>query len=140
MVIKDKVVDFGLNDIFDKQSWGDAKKIIDACLWHPPYCPSPDGKMLITTPANQTASSWWEEVIKYYVKPPISDLFVEESCFDGKDFEMIEHINKYFNPSGAVDSLGHIFDLIDIKQSQDKSVITLRAQFSRIFALSKRGA
>ncbi len=60
--------------------------------------------------------------------------------FDGKGFEMIGHIDKYFNPSGAVDSLGHIFDLIDIKQSQDKSVITLRAQFSRIFALSKRGA
>ena len=59
--------------------------------------------------------------------------------FDGKGFEMIGHMDKYFNPSGAVDSLGHIFDLINIKQSQDKSIITLRAQFSRIFALSKWG-
>jgi hypothetical protein len=40
---------------------------------------------------------------------------------------MIEYIDKYFNPSGAVDSLSHIFDLINIKQTQDKSVITLEA-------------
>ena len=52
---------------------------------------------------------------------------------------MIGHMDKYFNPSGAVDSLGHIFDLINIKQSQDKSIITLRAQLLRIFALSKWG-
>ena len=81
MVIKDKAADLGLKDIVDKQSWTDAKKIIDARLRLPPYCPSPDGKTLITTPANQTASSWWEEVINNYVKPPISDLFVEESHF-----------------------------------------------------------
>ena len=83
--------------------------------------------MLITTPANQIASSWWEEVINYYVKPPISDLFVEESRFDRKGFEMIEYIDKYFNPSGIVNSLGHIFDLIDIKPTQEESVITLKA-------------
>jgi hypothetical protein len=74
------------------------------------------------------------------VKPPISDLFVEESQFDGKGFEMIEHIDKYFNPSSTVDSLSHIFDLIDIKQAQDESVITPKARFSRLFARLKMGA
>jgi hypothetical protein len=52
---------------------------------------------------------------------------------------MIEHIDKYFNPSGTVDSLSHIFDLIDIKQAQDESVITLKARFSRVFARLKMG-
>jgi hypothetical protein len=73
------------------------------------------------------------------VKPLISNLFVEESQFNGKGFEMIKHIDKYFNPSGTVDSLSHIFDLIDIKQVQDKSVITLKARFSRVFARLKMG-
>ncbi len=49
--------------------------------------------------------------MNYYVKLPISNLFVEESKFDGKGFEMIEHIKKYINPSGAINSLGYIFDL-----------------------------
>jgi hypothetical protein len=127
LAIKDKAADLGLKDIFDKASWIEAKKIIDARLRCPPYCPGPNSKALITTTANAIASSWWEEVINYYVKPPISDLFVEESRFDGKGFKMIEHIDKYFDPSGAVDSLGHIFYLIDIKQTQDESVITLKA-------------
>ena len=127
LTIKDKAADLGLKDIVNKASWIEAKKIINARLRCPPYCPGPDFKALITTTANAIASSWWEEVINYYVKPPISDLFVEESCFDGKGFEMIKHIDKYFNPSGAVDSLGHIFYLIDIKQTQDKSIITLKA-------------
>ena len=52
---------------------------------------------------------------------------------------MIEHINKYFNPSGTVDSLSHIFDLIDIKQAAEESVITLKARFSRLFASLKMG-
>ncbi len=52
---------------------------------------------------------------------------------------MIEHIDKYFNPSGTVDSLSHIFDLINIKQALDKSVITLKARFSRLFAFLKLG-
>jgi hypothetical protein len=73
------------------------------------------------------------------VKTLISDLFVEESQFDGKGFEMIEHINKYFNPFGTVDSLSHIFDLIDIKQAQDESIITLKARFSCVFARLKMG-
>ncbi len=67
------------------------------------------------------------------------DLFVEESRFDGKGFEMIDYINKHFNPSGAVNSLGYIFDLIDIKQGQDEPVVTLRARFLRVFASLKMG-
>jgi hypothetical protein len=64
---------------------------------------------------------------------------VEESQFDGKGFEMIDYINKYFNPLGTVDSLKHIFDLINIKQALDESVITLKARFSRIFDSLKMG-
>ncbi len=52
---------------------------------------------------------------------------------------MIEHIDKYFNSSGTVDSLSHMFDLIDIKQVQDESVITLKARFSRVLASLKMG-
>jgi hypothetical protein len=52
---------------------------------------------------------------------------------------MIAHIDKYFNPSGTVDSLSHIFDLINIKQVQDESVITLKARFSRVFASLRMG-
>ncbi len=52
---------------------------------------------------------------------------------------MIDHIDKYFNPSGAINSLSHIFDLIDIKQTQDKSIITLKARFSHLFASLKMG-
>ncbi len=55
------------------------------------------------------------------------DLFVKESRFDGKGFEMIEDINKYFHPLGAVDSLGCIFDLINIKQASNEPVVTLKA-------------
>ena len=83
--------------------------------------------MLITTEAKTGVSVWWEEVIAYYCKPPVSDLFVEESRFDGKGFEMIAHIDQHFNPSGVVDSLGHIFDLIGIKQLEQESVITLKS-------------
>jgi hypothetical protein len=139
VTIKDKASDLGLKDITDKDSWINAKKIIDARLHRPPYCPGPDSKILLTTKDNLITSAWWEEVINYYVKPPISDLFVEESQFDGKGFEMIEHIDKYFNPSGTVDSLSHIFDLIDIKQAQAESVIMLKARFSRVFARLKMG-
>ena len=139
ITIKDKASDLGLKDITDKDSWTEAKKIIDARLRRHPFCPGPDSKLLVTSTSNAVASAWWEEVINYYVKPPISDLFVEESQFDGKGFEMIDHIDKYFNPSGTVDSLSHIFDLIDIKQAPAESVITLKARFSRVFASLKMG-
>ena len=137
--IKDKASDLGIKDVTDRDSWIEAKKIIDARLRRHPYCPGPDSKALLTTTENATASAWWEEVINFYIKPPISDLFVEESQFDGKGFEMIEHIDKYFNPSGTVDSLSHIFDLIDIKQASDENVISLKARFSRVFARLKMG-
>ncbi len=52
---------------------------------------------------------------------------------------MIAHIDKYFNPSGTVYSLSYIFDLINVKQALDKSVITLKAQFSCLFASLKLG-
>jgi hypothetical protein len=52
---------------------------------------------------------------------------------------MIKYINKYFNPSGAVNSLGYIFDLIDVKQASDESVITLKAQLSCLFTSLKLG-
>jgi hypothetical protein len=97
--IKVKALDLGLKDIIDNDSWTEAKKIIDARLRRHPYCPGPDSKLLATSTSNAVASAWWEEVINYYLKPPISDLFVEESQFDRKGFEMIAHIDKYFNPS-----------------------------------------
>jgi hypothetical protein len=89
--------------------------------------------------ANAAASVWWEEVISFYCRPLVSDLFLEESCFDGKGFEMITHINHHFNPFGAVNSLGYIFDLIDIKQLDQESVITLKARFSMVFSNLKMG-
>ena len=137
--IKDKASDLGLKDITDKDSWKEAKKIIDARLHRHPYCPGPNSRLLVTSTRNAVASAWWEEVINYHVKPPISNLFVEESQFGGKGFEMIDHIDKYFNPSGTVDSLSHIFDLIDIKQAPAESVITLKARLSRVFASLKMG-
>ena len=124
--IKDKASDLGLKDITDKDSWIEAKKIIDARLRRPPFSPGPDSKLLLMTNANAVARAWWEEVVNYYVKPPISDLFVKESRFDGKGFKMIADIDQYFNPSGTVDSLSHIFHLIDIKQANAESVIMLK--------------
>jgi hypothetical protein len=70
----------------------------------------------------------------------MSDLFVEESCFDGKGFEKIAYINAHFNPSGAVDSFSYIFDLVDIKQLANKLVVTLKARSSWLFALLKLAA
>jgi len=138
MAIKDKPSDMGIKPITDKESWTDAKKIIDARLRRAPYW-SRESKQLITTDANATASVWWEEVIAFYCKPPVLDLFVEESRFDGKGFEMIAHIDQHFNPSGTVNSMGYIFDLIHIKQLDQESVITLKARFSKIFSAPKMG-
>jgi len=128
----------GIKNITDKESWTDAKKIIDARLHCAPYWPG-ESTALVTTALNAAASVWWEEVIAYYCKPPVSDLFVEEHRFDGKGFEMIPHIDHHFNPSGAVDSLGYIFDLIDIKQTDQESVVTLKARFSKAFSALKMG-
>jgi hypothetical protein len=129
----------GLKDITDKASWIEAKSVIDSCLRRAPFWPNPTSKALITTPKNMVASAWWEELLYYYLKPPVCDLFVEESRFDGKGFEMIDYIDKHFNPSGTMDSFGYIFVLIDIKQGQDEPVVTLRAQFLHVFASLKMG-
>jgi hypothetical protein len=75
------------------------------------------------TPKNAAASRWWEEVLAFFCKPPISDLVVGKAKFDGKVFERIDHIKRHFHPFGAVDSLGYIFDLID-KQKDDKLVVS----------------
>ncbi len=116
----------------------DTKKVINAHLRRAPFWPGPS-KSLVTTSNNAITSAWWEEVIVYHCKPPVSDLFVEESRFDGKGFEMITYINAHFNLSGAVDSLGYIFDMIDIKQAPEELVVTLKACFSRVFASLKMG-
>jgi hypothetical protein len=136
--INGKLSDMGLKEITDKDSWMNAKKTIDARLHCAPLWLGPS-KELVTTPTNAAASAWWEEVIVYYCKPPISDLFVEESRFDGKGFKMIVYIDAHFNLSRAVHSLGYIFDLINIRQSADESVVTLKACFSHLFASLKMG-
>ena len=136
--IKDKPYNMGIKDIINKDSWMDAKKVIDARLRHAPFWPGPS-KILITTANNAVASAWWEEMKVYHCKPPVSDLFVEEFHFDSKGFEMIAYIDVHFNPSRAVDSLGYIFDLINIKQAPEELVVTLKAHFSRVFASLKMG-
>ncbi len=128
----------GIKDIVDKDSWTDTKKVIDARLRRAPFWPGPS-KSLVSTADNAVASAWWEEVIVFNCKPPVLDLFVEESCFDGKGFEMIAYIDVHFNPSGAVDSLRYIFNMINIKQAPEESVVTLKARFSRVFASLKMG-
>jgi hypothetical protein len=81
--IKDKPSDLGLKPIKDKESWLNTKKIIESCLHLPPYWAGPSGA-LITTDTNMAANIWWEEIITYFYEPPVSDLFVGETCFDGK--------------------------------------------------------
>ncbi len=66
------------------------------------------------------------------------NLFVEESRFDRKGFEMIEYIDRYFHLLGAVDSLGYIF-IINVKQAFNEPVVTLKVQFSQMFASLKMG-
>ena len=73
----------GIKNITDKESWTEAKKMIDARLRRAPYWPGAS-RELVTTDLNAAVSVWWEEVITYYCKPPVSDLFVEEHRFDGK--------------------------------------------------------
>jgi hypothetical protein len=86
---------------------------------------------------NAPASAWWYEILVYHCKPPVSDLFIEESQFDGRGFEMIAYIETHFNPLGAFDSLGYFFNLIDIKKARDELIDTLMPQFLRIFASLK---
>ena len=138
VTIKDKPSDLGIKPIKDKESWITARKVIDARLRRAPYWSGPEGTF-ITTPDNAAASGWWEEVLAFYCEPPVSDLFVGETRFDGKGFERIDYIERHFHPSGAVDSLGYIFDLIDIKQSESEQVVSLKARFSTAFSSLKMG-
>jgi hypothetical protein len=77
--IKDKLPDMGLKDITDKASWTEAKAAINSRLHRAPFWPSPTSKALIIMPENMVASAWWEELLYYYLKPPMRNLFVEES-------------------------------------------------------------
>jgi hypothetical protein len=65
----------------------DAKKIMDSCQRCSAFWPHPTSKALVTSKENLVTSAWWEELLYHYMKPPISNLFVRESCFDGKGFE-----------------------------------------------------
>jgi hypothetical protein len=136
--IKDKPSDLGIMPIMDKDTWINAKKVIDARLCQPPYWPDPS-KELVTTADKAAASVWWEEVVAFFCKPPVLDLFVKMPEFDGKGFEMLAHINNHFYLSGAVDMLTHIFDLIDLKQNNDEPVVSLKAQLPRVFSSLKMG-
>jgi hypothetical protein len=94
---------------------------------------------LIMTDANIAVSIWWEEVIAFFCKPPVSDLFVGETRFDGKGFERINYIDCHFHPSGTTNSLGYIFNLIDIRQKTDEPVVSLKARFLQAFSSLKLG-
>jgi hypothetical protein len=118
--IKDKPLDIGLKEITDKALWIEAKVVIDSRLRHTPFWPSPISEAPITMPENMVASAWWEELLYYYLKPPVRDLFMEESRFYGKGFEMLYYIDKHLNPSSAINLLGYIFDLINIEQRADR--------------------
>jgi hypothetical protein len=90
--IKDKPSDMVLKDITDKALSIEAKAVIDSRLCRASFWPSPTSKALITTPENMVASTWWKELLYYYLKPPVHDLFAEESRFDGKGFEMLNYV------------------------------------------------
>jgi hypothetical protein len=69
VTIKDKPSDLGIKPIKDKESWINARKVIDARLRQAPYWSGPDGKF-ITTPDNAAASGWWEEVLAFTASLP----------------------------------------------------------------------
>jgi hypothetical protein len=136
--IEDKPSNLGLKPIKDKESWLNAKKIIEFHLCCPPYWAGPSGA-LIRADMNMAESVWWEEVIAYFCEPPVSNLLVGEACFDGKGFKCIDPVDRHFHPSGDVDALGYIFDLIDIKQKDNEPVVSLKARFSQSFSSLKLG-
>ncbi len=139
IIIKDKPCDMGIKPITDKDSWTDAKKIIDAWLRRAPYWPRAS-KELVTTNANTAAIVlWWEDVISFYCQPLVSNLFVEDRYFDGRGFDMITHIDQHFNLLGVDDSLGYIFDLVEIRQSDKGWVVTLKTRISCLFSALKMG-
>jgi hypothetical protein len=137
--IKNKPLDLAIKHIKDKESWLNAKKIIESRLCCTPYWAGPSGA-LITKYTNIAASVWWEEVITYLCKPPVSNLFVGETCFVGKRFKRIDYIDRHFHSSGAVDAhFGIHLDLIDIKQKDDKHVLSLKVCFFQSFSSLKLG-
>ena len=138
VTIKDKPSDLGIRPINNKESWVNAKKIIKLRLCCPPYWAGPSGN-LITMEDIAAASGWWKEVLAFFCKPPMSNLFVGENRFDEKGFERITYINCHFHPSGALDCLGYIFDLTDIKQKDSEPVVSLKACFSKAFSALKLG-
>jgi hypothetical protein len=85
------------------------------------------------------ASVWWEEVIAYFCEHPVSNLFVGETHFDGNGFKHIEYIDRHFHPSIVMGSLRYIFDLINIKQIDNKPVVSLKLRFSQAFSSLKLG-
>jgi hypothetical protein len=131
-------LNLGIKPIKDKESWLNAKKIIESHLRCPPYWSGPSGD-LITTGANIAASVWWEEVIAFFCEPPVSDLFVGETRFDGKGFKRIDYIDCHFYPPGVINSLGYIIDLIDIRQKTEEPVVSLKARFLQAFSSLKLG-
>jgi hypothetical protein len=91
-LIKNKPLNISIKDIINKESWMDAKKIIDLCLRSSPFWPHPTSKALVTTKENSLASAWWEELLHHCMKPPVSNLFVRESYFDSKEEKSIKLI------------------------------------------------
>jgi hypothetical protein len=61
LFIKDKASNLGIKDVTDKETWTEAKKIIDARLRRHPYSPGPDTKLIITMTSNAVASAWWDQ-------------------------------------------------------------------------------
>jgi hypothetical protein len=66
-----------LKDITDKDSWIEAKAVIDSRLRCAPFWPSPTSKALITMPDNVVASTWWEELLYFYLKPPVRNFLLK---------------------------------------------------------------
>jgi hypothetical protein len=52
---------------------------------------------------------------------------------------MIAYIEAHFNPSGVVDFLGYIFDLIDIRQAADELIVTLKSLVFTCLCFSQNG-
>ncbi len=95
--IKDKPSDLGIKPIMDKESWLNAKKIIESRLRCPSYWAGPYGT-LITTDTNMAASVWWEEVIAYFCEPPVSVLFVGETLLMARDLNALTTLTATSTP------------------------------------------
>jgi hypothetical protein len=99
--IKGKPSELGMKPIKDKDSWINAKKVIDTRLRRAPYWSDPS-KNLITTSENATASGWREEVLAFFCEPPVSDLFVGKTKFDKKGLNGSSTLTVTFIPQGLL--------------------------------------